>query len=152
MLQISLLGLWLSVGIMIGSSSAGSLYAVGELHETRLYGRLLAVGIAALASMGWLIGHGFKYSYIAAPTVLILTGLFAGFFLVPLSAALQAGSRKDRLGKTIATQNGFENLAMLGGSLLAFTDVKVGFNPSELFLALAVFAALVSGRLTFSAQ
>ena len=32
---------------------------------------------------------------------------------------------------------------MLCGSLLAYIDVKVGFNPSELFLALAVFAAIV---------
>ena len=34
-------------------------------------------------------------------------------------------------------------VAMLCGSLLAFIDVKVGFNPSELFLALAAFAAIV---------
>jgi hypothetical protein len=32
---------------------------------------------------------------------------------------------------------------MLGGSLYAFIDVKVGFNPSELLLALAAFAAIV---------
>jgi LPLT family lysophospholipid transporter-like MFS transporter len=78
-----------------------------------------------------------------AAAVLILTGLIAGLFLIPLNAALQAESHKDKLGKTIATQNGFENLAMLCGSLLAFIDVKVGFNPSELFLALAAFAAIV---------
>ena len=152
MLQISLLGLWLSVGIMIGSLAAGSLHAVGDLHATRLYGWLLAAGIAALGSMRWLMGHGLKYPDAAAPAALILTGLFAGLFLVPLDAALQAESRKDKLGKTIATQNGFENLAMLGGSLLAFIDVKVGFDPSELFLALAVFAAVVGGWLRFPAE
>ena len=35
MVQISLLGLWLSVGVMIGSVLAGQLYAVGDLHVTR---------------------------------------------------------------------------------------------------------------------
>jgi LPLT family lysophospholipid transporter-like MFS transporter len=143
MLQISLLGLWLSVGVMVGSVLAGQLYAVGDLHATRRYGWLLAGGIAVLGSIGWLLVHGLNYPAILAPSVLILTGLIAGLFLIPLNAALQAESHKDKLGKTIATQNGFENLAMLGGSLLAYIDVKVGFNPSELFLALAVFAAIV---------
>jgi LPLT family lysophospholipid transporter-like MFS transporter len=143
MLQISLLGLWLSVGVMLGSVLAGQLYAVGDLHATRRYGWLLAAGFAVLGSIGWLMGHGLNYPGILAPAVLILTGLIAGLFLIPLNAALQAESHKDKLGKTIATQNGFENLAMLGGSLLAFIDVKVGFNPSELFLALAVFVAIV---------
>ena len=143
MLQISLLGLWLSVGVMMGSVLAGQLYAVGDLHATRRYGWLLAAGIAVLGSIGWLMVHGLNYPNILAPAVLILTGLIAGLFLIPLNAALQAESRKDKLGKTIATQNGFENLAMLGGSLLAYIDVKVGFNPSELFLALAMFAAIV---------
>jgi MFS transporter, LPLT family, lysophospholipid transporter len=143
MVQISLLGVWLSIGIMIGSVLAGQLYAVGDLHATRRYGWLLAAGIAVLGCIGWLLGHGLNYPKILAPGVLILTGLIAGLFLIPLNAALQAESHKDKLGKTIATQNGFENLAMLGGSLLAYIDVKVGFNPSELFLALALFAAIV---------
>jgi len=143
MLQISLLGLWLSVGVMLGSVLAGQLYAVGDLRATRRYGWLLAVGFAVLGSIGWLMARGFGYPNIFAAAVLILTGLIAGLFLIPLNAALQAESHKDKLGKTIATQNGFENLAMLSGSLLAFIDVKVGFNPSELFLALAVFVAAV---------
>jgi hypothetical protein len=63
--------------------------------------------------------------------------------LIPLNAALQAESRKDKLGKTIATQNGFENLAMLVGSLLAFFQVNFGFNPSELLLALGLFVSIV---------
>ena len=33
------------------------------------------------------------------------SGLVAGLFLIPLNAALQAESHKDKLGKTIATQN-----------------------------------------------
>jgi len=143
MLQIAMLGLWLSVGVMLGSVLAGQLYAVGDLRATRRYGWLLAAGIAVLGSIGWLMGHGLNHPNQWAAFVLILTGLIAGLFLIPLNAALQAESHKDKLGKTIATQNGFENMAMLCGSLLAYIDVKVGFNPSELFLALALFAAIV---------
>jgi len=143
MLPISLLGLWLSLGVMLGSVLAGQLYAVGDLRATRRYGWLLAAGIAVLGGIGWLMNHGLSHPNNWAAFILILTGLIAGLFLIPLNAALQAESHKDKLGKTIATQNGFENLAMLGGSLLAYIDVKVGFNPSELFLALAAFAAIV---------
>ncbi|MGA3181232.1 MAG: MFS transporter [Verrucomicrobiota bacterium] len=143
MTQISLLGLWLGIGVMAGSVLAGQLYSVGELRATRRYGWILAAAIAALASIGWLLQHGFDHPRTLSISILIVTGLVAGLFLIPLNAALQAESHKDKLGKTIATQNGFENLAMLGGSLLAFSQVKFGFNPSELLLALAGFVTLV---------
>jgi LPLT family lysophospholipid transporter-like MFS transporter len=143
MLKISLLGLWLSIGVMIGSVLAGQLYKVGDLHATRRWGWLLALGIGVLSSIGSLMDLGLKQINFWSAAILIVTGLIAGLFLIPLNAALQAESHKDKLGKTIATQNGFENLAMLCGSLLAYVDVRVGFNPSQLFLALAAFAALV---------
>jgi LPLT family lysophospholipid transporter-like MFS transporter len=144
MTQISLLGLWLSLGVMAGSVLAGQLYRVGDLRATRRYAWLLAAGIAFLGSIGWLLDQGLDYPMSLAISLLIVTGLVAGLFLIPLNAALQAESHKDKLGKTIATQNGFENLAMLCGSAIAFLDVKFGFNPSELLLCLAVFVAIAA--------
>ena len=143
MTQINLLGLWLSIGLMLGSIAAGQFYPVGELRHTRRYGWLLAGTIAALSSLGWLMAQGLSHPQILSTSILIVTGLAAGLFLIPLNAALQAEAHKDKLGKTIATQNGFENSAMLAGSLLAFFQVKFGFNPSELLLALAVFVTIV---------
>jgi len=143
MTQINLLGLWVSIGLMLGSVAAGQLYPVGDLRHTRRYGWLLAGTIAALGSVGWLMGHGLDNPRGLSTSILIITGFAAGLFLIPLNAALQAESRKDKLGKTIATQNGFENLAMLAGSLLAFFQVRFGFNPSELLLGLALFASIV---------
>jgi LPLT family lysophospholipid transporter-like MFS transporter len=144
MTQISLLGLWLALGVMTGSVLAGQLYLVGDLRATRRYGSLLAIGIAVLGSIGSLLDAGLNYPKALAIVVLILTGLMAGLFLIPLNAALQAESHKDSLGKTIATQNGFENFAMLCGSLIAYLDVKKGFNPSQLFGVLAVFVVIVT--------
>ncbi len=143
MVEISLLSLWLSLGLMAGSVLAGQLHAVGDLRATRRYGWLLAAGIAVLGSIGTLMDLGLRHVHFWAPLILVLTGLGAGLFLIPLNAALQAESHQDKLGKTIATQNGFENLSMLGGSVIAYFDIKVGFNPSQLFLVLAAFAALV---------
>jgi LPLT family lysophospholipid transporter-like MFS transporter len=143
MTQISLLNLWLALGVMTGSVLAGQFYPVGDLRASRRYGWLLAAGIAVLGGIGWLLGAGLNYPMTLTISVLTLTGLMAGLFLIPLNAALQAESHKETLGKTIATQNGFENLAMLSGSLIAYMNVKNGFNPSELLLVLAAFVAIV---------
>jgi len=141
---IGLLSVWLAIGVMTGSVLSGRLYRVGDVHHTRRYGWLFAVGFAVLGSVGYLLHHGMDYPRTLSITVLIYTGLCAGLFLIPLNAALQAESHKDKLGKTIATQNGFENLAMLCGSGIALLDVKIGFDPSQTFLALAVFVAIVA--------
>ncbi len=142
--EVSLLGLWLSIGIMIGSVLAGQLYKVGDLRATRRWGWLLSSSIAVLGGVDWLTHHGLDYSRAISITVLIIAGVIAGLFLIPLNAALQAESHQDKLGKTIATQNGFENLAMLAGSAIALINVSIGFDPSQLFLGLALFVCIVT--------
>jgi LPLT family lysophospholipid transporter-like MFS transporter len=144
MTQISQLGLWLALGVMAGSVLAGQLYPVGDLRATRRYAWLLAAGIALLGSLGSILGEKMNYPMTLAAMMLTVTGLTAGLFLIPLNAALQAESHKDTLGKTIATQNGFENLAMLCGSLVAYINVKKGLNPSELLFVLAAVVAVVA--------
>ena len=143
MTQINLLGLWLSIGVMIGSVLAGKFYHTGDLHATRRYGWLLAVTISLLGAANWFLTHGSIPMRPFVITVLIVAGIIAGLFLIPLNAALQAESHQDKLGKTIATQNLFENVAMLAGSVFAFANVKVGFDPSQLFLGLALLVAVV---------
>lgn len=46
--QIALLGLWLSVGVMAGSLTAGKLLAVSDLTRTRRYGVLLVAMLLAV--------------------------------------------------------------------------------------------------------
>src|SRR5580658_9312540 len=75
MTQISLLGLWLAIGVMTGSVLAGQLYKVGDLHHTRRYGWLLAAGIAVLGSLGWFLDAGLNYPKTLAIALLIVTGL-----------------------------------------------------------------------------
>lgn len=143
MLQVALLGLWLSLGVMAGSVLAGQLHKVGDLRTTRRYGAFLAVAIALLGAVQWLTGVGLPWPKPFAIGVLIVAGLFAGLFLIPLNAALQAESHQDKLGKTIATQNFIENTAMLAAGVFAWVNVKKGFDPSQLFYCLAVLVALV---------
>jgi MFS transporter, LPLT family, lysophospholipid transporter len=147
--EVALLGLWLSIGVMGGSILAGQLHKLGELQWTRRYGWLLAILIAGIASTRWLIAAGFTHPRGLVTALLIAAGFAAGLFLIPLNAALQAESHKGSLGKTIATQNLWENSAMLCGSAFAFANVTIGFDPSQLFLALAGLVLVISAFLYF---
>ncbi len=149
MTQVALLGLWLSIGVMAGSMLAGQLHKVGDLHATRRYGLLLAVAIAAVASTHYLQQAGFSHGRGYSIAMLLFAGFAAGLFLIPLNAALQAEAHQGKLGKTLATQNLLENIAMLGGSTFAWFNVSIGFDPTQLFLALAVLVALVAANLSF---
>jgi LPLT family lysophospholipid transporter-like MFS transporter len=150
MVDVSLLGLWLSIGVMVGSILAGHLHKLGDLHWTRRYGILLAASIAAIASTKYLIDGGLQHPRPLVIGFLIVAGVFAGLFLIPLNAALQAEAHQGKLGKTIATQNLLENTAMLCGSAFAYFNVTIGFDPTQLFMALAGLVLVVSSFLGFS--
>ena len=148
--QIALLGLWLSVGIMIGSILAGQIHKVGDLRKTRLYGYTLAVMLVLLYSVGplafWrspVVDLGPLHLVIPVVLLLVVTGIAAGLFLIPLNAALQAESDPTKLGKTIATQNLTDNLGMIIAGAYALVGVKMGLDSSEIFLGLAVGVALL---------
>lgn len=155
--QIALLGLWLSVGVMAGSILAGQLHAVGDLRRTRTYGFALAGMLALLFTVN---SFGFWRApvvqlgplLLVVPVVLLLvaTGVTAGLFLIPLNAALQAESNPDKLGKTIAVQNLFDNIGMLLAGAYAFAGVQAGLSPSGLFLGLAIGVVAVVSWLKLS--
>lgn len=155
-LQVSLLGLWLSVGVMAGSMLAGQLHKVGDLRWTQGYG----VGLAILLAILWtveflsfwhkgLVKLGSMPLHIPIVGLLIATGFVAGLFLIPLNAALQDESDQTKLGKTIAVQNLFDNIGMcLAGALVfACTRMKVSAGQVFLVLGVAVFLAVLGLRI-----
>ena len=167
--QIALLGLWLSVGVMAGSLTAGKFLAVSDLTRTRRYGVLLVAMLLAVFAIEPLgLQHvGQKLIQSAGPdgvhkTVLVIlpvvlglligAGFAAGLFLIPLNAALQAESDPNKLGKTIAVQNFCDNLGMVIAGLLVFVCVKASFSASQVFLVLAVMVATALAWLKFPPQ
>lgn len=155
--QIALLGLWLSVGVMIGSLLAGQLHAVGDLRRIRAYGLALAGLLALLWSVeslgGWhrpVVNLGPLHLLVPVVGLLVATGVAAGLFLIPLNAALQAESAPTKLGKTIAVQNLFDNLGMLLAGAFVFGGVKAGISSSGIFLSLAFGIAAVAAWMKFA--
>jgi LPLT family lysophospholipid transporter-like MFS transporter len=157
--QIALLGLWLSVGVMAGSIVAGQLHTVGDLARTRRYGVMLAGSLALLYSVNtfgfWrepVVNLGPLHLVIPVVLLLIVAGFTAGLFLIPLNAALQAESDPEKLGKTIAVQNLFDNLGMCLAGAFVFISVHAGISSSGVFLALAIAVVATMAGLKFSAK
>jgi LPLT family lysophospholipid transporter-like MFS transporter len=135
--QISLLGLWLSIGLIIGNAVSGYFYRTGDLRHIRRYGFALGAGVLLL---GVITAYGLVVAF------LILTGAVGGLFLIPQNAAFQAETPPEKLGKTVAVQNFVENIAMcISGGFLA---AVVYFNcPVQ---AVFILLALVIGGTTLS--
>ncbi len=157
--QIALLGLWLSVGVMVGSILAGRWFPVGQLQRTRLFGFALASMLGLLFSVEHLnlwkhptVQAGALHLILPVVGLLVGTGIAAGFFLIPLNAALQAESDPNKLGKTIAVQNLVDNLGMVSASLLCLFSVQVGISASGVFLVLAVVTAAIVALLKIPAS
>lgn len=136
-IQISLLNLWLVIGIVIGSVLAGQLHRVGDLRWTQRYGW----GLAALILWLGLISR--QTSHPILVLILILAGTCAGLFLIPINAGIQAETDPTKLGKTIAIQNFVNNIAMLLGGAFMYLGTTLGNSPSGNFLALAVLIGAV---------
>lgn len=149
-LQVSLLGLWLSVGVMGGSMAAGQLHRVGDLGWTRRYGWMLVGTLALIGTVEMVpllrqavpVGSGFQlFPWVMG--LLALAGAIAGLFLIPLNAALQAETDSGKLGKTIAIQNFVDNVGMILAALMVGVCAKseqivgVRVSAGQVFFVLA---------------
>lgn len=103
--DISLLVLFIAVGIAIGSLAAPFLVPMGKLRRARLASYLMGMCIILLSQIDTLN---------AARMLLLLTGFCGGLFVVPINATLQnIGHHSVGTGGAVAVQHFFENLAMI---------------------------------------
>ena len=145
---------------MAGSILVGRHYRVGDLGHTRRFGLILAGFILAIFALGPLgvanIGRvvleqtasdGTRtVGLVLLPVVMVVlagAGVAAGYFLIPLNAALQSESDPQKLGKTIAVQNLGDNLGMILAGLIVLGCARAGLSPSQVFLVLALLVVVV---------
>ncbi|MDR1497348.1 MAG: MFS transporter [Puniceicoccales bacterium] len=149
--EISLLVLAMSIGVMAGGLLAGRLHKVGDLRKTPWNGFALAI----VFILTWIIGHNEAFLHLRinffdqtlilpVSTLVAAAGIFAGLFLIPLNAALQAESDPAKTGKTIATQNFLDYLGMCLASVYLLIANKINISPNEIFLGLAIVAVVIS--------
>ena len=133
--------------------------AIGALLCERLSGRRVEVGLVPVGAAGVSVfgidlyfaiggvqGEGLRdaASFLAGPGAirllidLGLMGVFAGLFVVPLQANIQARTPMDRRARVIAANNVMNAVFMVGGAGFAIAWLSSGGSVPGLLLALAL--------------
>jgi len=126
-----------AVGLAIGSVIAAKWVPVA--HAVKVLPLGIAMGLVVLAMV---LVHDWR----VASVLLIIIGILAGSFLIPMNALLQhRGHLLMGSGHSIAVQNFNENLSillMLGAYSLM---IKVGFSIHAIVIVFGLFIAVSMG-------
>ncbi len=128
----------LALGIGLGSFVAGRL-SRGQIE----------LGLVPLGGLGLVIfGVDLGFAYHSTTRVLVdllLAGLSAGFYAVPLQAYIQQRSPAAERGRVVATGNFLCFTAILIASAALWgLDAKFRLNPAQVFLVAAAMSAVVA--------
>jgi 1-acyl-sn-glycerol-3-phosphate acyltransferase len=101
-------------------------------------------GVLPEAPLGsvWLLFSEKAYLRVAGD--LLLTGIFGGFYIVPLYALIQSRTPRSHVSRVVAGNNILNALFMAIGAVAAIAMIKLGFSVPEILLAAAAMNAVVA--------
>src|SRR6185437_1558239 len=138
---------------------------IGSLLCERLSGHKVEIGLVPLGAFGMtLFGILLYFARHAAPPYsgidwlaflgtagngwialdLMLLGLFAGFFIVPLFALVQSRTPRGELSRVIAGNNIINAVFLVVAAIFAFGMLAAGLTIPQLFLVTALLNAAVT--------
>jgi MFS family permease len=129
-----------ALGVALGAALAGKSVPLVRSLSVMPLGIVMGLGLCAMVFV-----HSVS---LALPTLLVL-GVSAGFFVVPMNAILQhRGHRLMSAGQSIAVQNFNENLAILAmsASYALALQVRLGLNTVLVGLGLLIVAVTLGLR------
>ncbi len=132
------------LGVAIGIGCVLAAY----LDTPARRGRFVPVGALGLAVAFALLGVS-PASFAITMAWLVLTGLVAGFYIIPLQSMLQSLSGDEIRGRVLGTANGVSFVMGAVGSGLFYLLRQLGMPSNRVFLVLAVLClamAWVSSR------
>ncbi|MFW0766859.1 lysophospholipid transporter LplT [Trabulsiella odontotermitis] len=128
-----------AVGIVVGAGAAAKLVTLETVSRCMPAGILIGIVVAVFS---------LQHALLPAYALLLLIGVFGGFFVVPLNALLQErGKQTVGAGNAIAVQNLGENGAMLLMLGLYSLAVKVGIPVVGVGIGFGVLFALAIAAL-----
>ncbi len=134
--DISLLALYLALGVVAGSVLVPRLIPLHQLQRARIAAWVMGASILAFA----LVDNHWQ-----AALVLFLIGFSGGVFIVPINAALQhIGHAQVGSGRAVAVQNFFQNVAMLLTVGLYTLSTAGGVGPVAAVLGLGAGTLLAT--------
>jgi len=129
--DISLLTLFIALGIACGALLAPKIIPMHQLSRVRYAAYGLAFSVLVLINL---------HDVNAVRCVLFIAGLCGGIFVVPVNAVLQdIGHQSVGSGHAVATQHFFENLAMLTATGLYTLAMSFGVPVTSSMLVLGLF-------------
>jgi 1-acyl-sn-glycerol-3-phosphate acyltransferase len=138
---------------------------VGSLLCERLSGRKIEIGLVPFGSIGMtLFGLDLYFAHPMATGAanlgiramldqpgswrmtfdLVMIGVFAGFYIVPLFALVQQRSEPEQRSRIIAGNNILNALFMVASAAMAIGLLWAGLNVPQLFLVTAILNAVVA--------
>jgi acyl-[acyl-carrier-protein]-phospholipid O-acyltransferase/long-chain-fatty-acid--[acyl-carrier-protein] ligase len=131
----------LALGIGAGS------FIAGRLSRGRVELGLVPLGALGLVLFGADLGFA-SASPNRVVLDLLLAGLSAGFYAVPLQAFIQQRSPADERGRVVATGNFLCFAAILVATAALWAlDAKFRLNPAQVFLVAAAMSAVIAWEL-----
>lgn len=134
--QVSMLTLFIALGIAAGAALAPRLIPLGALRRARMAAYAMGASILLLMPVDdvWL-----------ARALLFVAGVCGGLFVVPVNAALQdIGHRSVGSGRAVAVQHFFENAAMLVATGLYAWAAAAGASAMSSLFVLGMFVMVAT--------
>ncbi len=126
-----------AVGVVLSAVLIPKLVPAGKLYRAFYYGLAMVAAVMAAS---------FTSHVALTVTLLFITGVMGGIFLIPLNTMLQEeGKTAIGSGRTIAVQNFVENaITVVGlGLYLLFTEMDVSVNLSVIGMGCVLLAFLL---------
>jgi len=139
--EISLLTLFIALGIAVGAFLAPKLIPLSAVPRTKYAAYTLSLSILALM---------FVDDINTARALLFIAGISGGLFVVPINALLQEiGYETVGSGHTVAVQHFFENLAMLVATGLYTWGISAGISTMQAMFTLGITIMLLTFLISF---
>lgn len=121
-----------AIGIGVGSFLAG-----------RISGRSVEIGIIPMGALGLalaslLLGVLPPNAHIPIYLCIVVLGISAGLFIVPVHALIQLRAPDEKRGEIVAASNFLGWVGVLASACLLFVLTKIGLSPTQTFLILGV--------------
>lgn len=134
----TILNAMVAIGIVVGAGLAAKFVTLKTVRRCMPAGILIGLGV---------VYFSLQTSIIPSYLILIIIGIFGGFFVVPLNALLQdKGKHSVGAGNAIAVQNLGENTAML--LMLGLFSLVTSIGVSVVAIGIgfgAIFAIAIGG-------
>lgn len=135
----TVLNAMVAIGIVLGAGLAAKLITLQTVRRCMPAGILIGIGVV------WFV---LQTAMIPTYLILVIIGLFGGFFVVPLNALLQdKGKHSVGAGNAIAVQNLGENSAMLLMLGLFSLATSFGISVVTIGIGFGVIFAVAIGSL-----